>query len=71
MHIARATGKDDSEDGSSDENSSKKDRKRQGAGGNAANKSGPNKASMQEVKEATQESSPDMAKRGAGNPATR
>ena len=52
MHIARATGKDDSEDGSSDENSSKKDKKRQGAGA-AANKSGPNKASMQEVKEAT------------------
>ena len=70
MHIARATGKDDSEDGSSDENSSKKDRKRQGAGG-AASKSGLNKASMHEVKEATQESSPDMAKRGAGNPATR
>lgn len=69
MHIARATGKDDSEDGSSDENSSKKDKKRQGAG--AANKSGPNKASMHEVKEATQESSPDVGKRGAGNPATR
>jgi hypothetical protein len=70
VHIARATGKDDSEDGSSDENSSKKDKKRQGAGG-AANKSGPNKASMHEVKEATQESSPDVGKRGAGNPATR
>lgn len=69
MHIARATGKDDSEDGSSDENSSKKGKKRQGPG--AANKSGPNKAGMQEVKEATQESSPDAAKRGAGNPATR
>ena len=66
MHIARATGKDDSEDGSSDENSSKKGKKRA-----AANKSGPNKAGMQEVKEATQESSPDAGKRGAGNPPNR
>ena len=64
MQIVRATGKDDSEEASGDELDAKKaENKRSTA---PASKPGANKgSSMPEVKEAAQESSPDIAKRGA------
>jgi len=68
VQIVRATGKDDSENTSSDELETKKaDNKRQAL----VSKPGTNKPSMSEVKEATQESSPEIAKRGVPHASTR
>lgn len=65
VQIVRATGKEDSDDGSSDEHHHTKGKKPVAAKSNAPK-------GMSEVKEATQESSPELPKRGGlANPTTR